>query len=190
MTRLRYFAPSQLQFITASTYRRAPLFLSPRFCGEFVAALQSVRSELDFRLVGWVLMPDHFHLLIWPEAAPSTSKIVQQLKQRTAARILEMLRQNPSHRWCTQMLTRLRLPSTVHDYVEYRLWQRRFYPFGISTEKKRLEKLNYMHANPVKHGLAATPGEWPWSSFRFYHCGDDSVLRMDRLAKGLTHTQT
>lgn len=181
MTRARNFTPGQLQFITASTYRRAALFLSPRFCGEFVGSLQEVRGELDFRLLGWVLMPDHFHLLIWPEPAGATSKIVQQLKQRAAARILEILRQNRSHRWCAQMLALLRLPSTVHDHLDYRLWQRRFYPFGIYTEKKRLEKLNYMHANPVKRGLVASPEQWPWSSFRFYHLGDASLVKMDRL---------
>lgn|SRR5487761_179374 len=171
----------QLQFITASTYRRAPLFLSPRFCREFAAVLQSVRSEFNFRLLGWVLMPDHFHLLIWPEAAPSPSKIVQQLKQRTAVRILETLRQNQDHRWCAQTLARLRLPPTVHDHADQRLWQRRFYPFGLYTEEKRLEKLSYMHANPVKRGLVISPADWPWSSFRFYYLGDDSILRMDRL---------
>jgi len=80
MTQPRYFAPGQLPFITASTYRCAPLFTSPRFCREFVVAVQEVRCELRFRLFGWVLMPDHFHMLIWPEGARATSKIVQQLK--------------------------------------------------------------------------------------------------------------
>jgi hypothetical protein len=58
MTQPRHFAPGQLQFITASTYRRVPLFLSPKFCGEFVKALEAVRAEFDFRLLGWVLMPE------------------------------------------------------------------------------------------------------------------------------------
>jgi len=181
MKQPRYFASGQLQFITASTYRRAPLFLSSRFCRIFVAALEEVRREFGFQLLGWVLMPDHFHLLIRPEPASSTSKIVQQLKQRTAARILVGLRRNRSRRWCGEMLAYLRLPSTVHDHVDYRLWQRRFYPFGIYTETKRLEKLDYMHANPVKRGLAMSPGEWPWSSFRFYELADDSALKMDRM---------
>jgi len=51
------------------------------------------------------------------------------------------------------MLTRLRLPPTVHDGSHYRLWQRRFHPFNAFSEKKRQEKLNYMHSNPVKRGL-------------------------------------
>ena len=179
MTHPRYFAPGQLQFITASTYRRVPLFLSPKFCGELVKALEAVRGELSFRLLGWVLMPERFHLLIWPQPVESTSRIVQQLKQRSAAGILRLLRQNPDHPWCAKMLARLRLPPSVHDQSAYRVWQRRYYPFGIYSEKKRLEKLSYMHANPVKRGLAASPDQWPWSSFRLYCLGDDSLLKMD-----------
>src|SRR5947208_9563960 len=98
MKQPRYFASGQLQFITASTYRRAPLFLSSRFCRIFVAALEEDRREFEFRLLGWVPMPDHFHLLIRPEPASCTTKIVQQLKQPTAARIRVELRRKRRRR--------------------------------------------------------------------------------------------
>jgi putative transposase len=52
---------------------------------------------------------------------------------------------------------------------------------NIFTDKKRLETLRYMDGNPVKRGLVASPDKWRWSSFRFYHLEDASVLRMDRL---------
>ncbi|HET7840623.1 MAG TPA: transposase [Terriglobia bacterium] len=181
MTHPGYFAPGQLQFITASTYRRVPLFCSPRFSREFVKVLETLRREFKFHLLGWVLMPEHFHLLIWPQPAESTSRLVQQLKQRTAAGILRALRTNQDKLWCVRMLARLRLPPTVHDQTSFRVWQRRFYPFGIYSEKKRLEKLDYMHANPVKRGLVSSADQWPWSSFRFYQLGDTSVLKMDRM---------
>jgi putative transposase len=51
------------------------------------------------------------------------------------------------------MLNRLRLPPTVHSDSRCRVWERRFYPYGVYSEKKRLEKLNYIHDNPVKRGL-------------------------------------
>ena len=62
--RKRHYSPGQLQFITASTYQRAPLFLSERFRGGFVETLAQARQEMTFLLIGWVLMPDHFHLLL------------------------------------------------------------------------------------------------------------------------------
>ena len=177
----RSYSPGQLQFITTSTYRRARLFLSERFCRCFVRRLERLRQEMKFLLIGWVLMPDHFHLLLKPEAAETTPLIVKGLKEQTATRILKTLRENPQYPWCQKMLARLRLPPTVHDESHYRVWQRRFYPFNVYSEKKRLEKLNYMHHNPVKRGLVSSPGDWPWSSWRFYFLQDTSILAMDRL---------
>jgi len=51
---------------------------------------------------------------------------------------------------------------------ESHFWQRRFYDFVVWTEQKRVEKLNYMHQNPVKRGLVAKPEDWEWSSVRHY----------------------
>ena len=126
-------------------------------------------------------MPEHFHLLIRPEPAEATSRFMQELKKRTAQRVLSALGDDQQHAWCRRMLTGLRLPPTVHSDCRYRVWQRGFYPFNVSSEKKRLEKLTYMHGNPIKRGLVNSPDQWPWSSFRFYYLNDSSVLRMDRL---------
>ena len=143
--------------------------------------LDELRSRLKFRILGYVLMPEHFHLLIWPSASADPSRLVQSLKERTALFILKNLRENRRFPWCQRMLERLRLPPTVHLHGPYRAWQRRFYDLNVWSEKKRLEKLRYMHGNPVKRGLVKSPDQWPWSSFRFYYLEDSSVLAMDRL---------
>jgi len=87
---------------------------------------------------------------------------VQELKQRSAHAILETLQAQPDLPSCRTALRSFRLPPTAHDQPHYRVWQRRFFPFNVYTEKKRLEKLDSMHQNPVKRGLVATPGDWPW----------------------------
>lgn len=177
----RRYSPGQLQFINSSTYRRVPLFLSDRFRRNFVSTLAGIRKELGFLLIGWVLMPEHFHLLIKPEPADTTSTIMKRLKEDTATRILRTLREQQQYPWCRKMLGRLRLPSTVHDASHYRLWQRRFYPFNVYSRKKQLEKLDYMHNNPVKRGLVKEAGDWAWPSWRVYFRHDASILEMDRL---------
>jgi len=177
----RSFARGQLQFITASTYRRAPLFRSARLAQAFVTQLQELRHEFAFRFYGWVLMPDHFHLLLKCEPDALTSRVIQQLKHRTAARIPKILRAHPRHAWCRRMLERLHLPDTVHDGSHCRVWQRRFYPFGVYSQKKLLEKLTYMHNNPVERGLVKSPGDWPWPSWRAYYLEDASALPIDPL---------
>ena len=176
-----YYGANHLHFITASTYRRARLFDSERFRCEFTATLEELRAELDFKVTGYVLMPDHFHLLLWPSGKAHPSRIVQSLKERTAKFILKNLQSNRKLSWCQGMLERFTLPPTVHLHGPYRVWQRRFYDLNVWSEKKRLEKLNYMHGDPVKRRLVDSPEKWPWSSLRFYYLGDESVLKMDRL---------
>jgi len=177
----RVYGPGELQFITTSTYRRTPLFLSDRFRRCFVQRLEEVRQELHFLLIGWVLMPEHFHVLIKPEPAETTPLIMKELKEESAKRIIRTLRENLRYPWCRKTLAELRLPSTVHDESHYRLWQRRFCPFNVFSEKKFQQKLDYMHNNPLTRGLVSSPGDWPWSSWRFYFLQDASILRMDRM---------
>ena len=176
-----YYGLNHLHYLTASTYRRARVFDSQRIRLHFVKTLAELRVRLGFKLLGYVLMPEHFHLLIWPGERADPSKIVQSLKERTAIFILRNLRDNQHHPWCGKMLARLTLPSTVQHHGPGRVWQRRFYDLNVWSERKRLEKLNYMHGNPVKRGLVTSPDLWAWSSFRFYYLEDSSLLSMDPL---------
>jgi len=93
-------------------------------------------NEAGFLLIGWVLMPEHFHVLLKPEPADSTPKIVKQLKQQTASHILGALREHEQHPWCDRMLRRLRLPTTVHSKARHRVWERRYYPFMYTANTR------------------------------------------------------
>ena len=110
-------------------------------------------------------------MLIWPSAAANPSQIMQKLSERTANFILRNLRQNLAYPWCQKMLKRFELPATVHHHAHYRVWNRRGYDMNIWSDKKQNEKIDYMHNNPVARGLVAHPGDWPWSSWRFYYRG-------------------
>jgi hypothetical protein len=59
------------------------------------------------------------------------------------------------------------------------VWQKRFYDFNVWTERKRIEKLRYMHRNPVKRGLVEQPEQWKWSSFRAYRYGETGMVRVN-----------
>jgi putative transposase len=174
-----FYGLNHLHYLTTSTYRRARLFDADRFKRNFITVLGGLRAELAFRIVGYVLMPEHFHLLLWPSDLAHPSQIMQRLEERTAKFILKNLRQNLQFPWCQKMLARVTLPATVHHHAHFRVWQRRFYDMNIWSEKKRLEKLNYMHGNPVQRRLVSSPEQWPWSSFRFYYLQDASLLAMD-----------
>ena len=59
------------------------------------------------------------------------------------------------------------------------VWQKRFYDFNVRSQKKRIEKLRYMHRNPVKRGLVIQPDQWNWSSFRAYWNGERGLVRVN-----------
>jgi hypothetical protein len=67
----------------------------------------------------------------------------------------------------------------ANDIVHNRIWHRRFYDFNVWTDRKRIEKLRYMHRNPVKRGLVAEPDQWTWSSFRAYLYGEPGPVRVN-----------
>src|SRR5579859_560592 len=176
-----YYGLNHLHFITRSTYRRVRLFDSTRFKRRWVQTLDELRRELNFKIIGYVLMPEHFHILIWTSADPNPSQILQKLEDRTALFILKNLKENVTYPWCRKMLDRVRLPTTVHHHAHFRVWQRRGYDLNVWSPRKRDEKLNYMHNNPVTRKMVDKPGDWPWSSWRFYFLDDASILSMDRM---------
>jgi putative transposase len=60
-----------------------------------------------------------------------------------------------------------------------RFWQRRYYDFNVWSEKKFVEKVRYIHRNPVRRGLVEQPDQWRWSSFRQYAYGEDGVVEIE-----------
>jgi REP element-mobilizing transposase RayT len=114
-------------------------------------------------------VPDTLLLLIRPEPAEATVRFMQELKKRTAQQIIATLTRHQENPPCRTLLARLRLTPSVHSDCYYRVWQRRYVPFNVFTHKKQMEKLDYMHHNPVTARLVASPDQWPWSSFRFYY---------------------
>src|SRR5215813_13402918 len=103
-------------------------------------------------------MPEHYHVLIGEPERGTPSTVMQVVKQRFAGRVLRECRRRkrPSQ------------PSLWEDRELAHVWQARFYDFNVWGQRKRVQKLRYMHANPVKRGLVLEPGQWAWSSFRDY----------------------
>jgi putative transposase len=101
-------------------------------------------------------MPEHVHLLFSEPERGNPSLVMAALKQTFSRRLLGVVRENADPQlWGTPLAAR-------------HIWQRRFYDFVVFTEKKRIEKLRYMHRNPVLRGLVREPQEWMWSSYRHY----------------------
>jgi putative transposase len=159
----RYYGSGYAHFITSSCYHQRPLLGTAVRRNLFVKILEEVRLRYHFVIIGYVVMPEHIHLLISEPDRGTPSTVMQVLKQRFARRVLSELRRKdrPGQ-------SRLWQESLDAGHV----WQHRFYDFVVHTEKKRVEKLRYMHRNPVKRGLVLEPDQWAWSSFRWYAHGE------------------
>jgi len=183
----RYYGRGDLHFLTFSCYRRLPLLRTVRARNLFVQALGKIRERYRFLLVGYVVMPDHVHLLISEAPKVTPSVVLKALKQRVS----RDLRKNKRRVSDAQ----LRLPFMGADVDLPRFWQPRFYDFNVYSRRKKREKLEYMHANPVNRGLVRNSGAWKWSSFLFYEKGERGLLTIDpvdqralkRLRKAKTH---
>jgi putative transposase len=161
---------SHLHFITCSCYRRLPSFVSVRANNFFVKILGQVRDRYGFSLVGYVVMPEHIHLLISEPAMGTPPTAIQVLKQRVSRRLWRK-RRSPTNQ--------LKLRFEGEEDSLPRFWQRRFYDFNVWSLKKKVEKLHYMHMNPMKRGLVNHSKEWPWCSISFYSNSEQGLVRID-----------
>jgi putative transposase len=148
---------------TTSCYQRLPLLGSPRNRDLFLGVLEQVRRRYRFVVTGYVVMPEHVHLLIGEPERGNPSTVMQAIKQGFARRLLARLRQAERPQ---------RLGLWDGPVERGRIWQPRFYDFVVFSEQKRVEKLRYMHRNPVKRGLVLEPEQWVWSSYRHYAYGE------------------
>ena len=149
----RFQETCQIHFLTFSCYHRRPRFTNAGACGMFVSALERVRENYSLCVYGYVVMPEHVHILVNEPEKGTLAQAMQSLKQGVARRLA------------------LRAAESF--------WQARYYDFNVWSEKKFVEKLRYIHRNPVKRGLVARPEEWRWSSFRHYAVGEAGVVEIE-----------
>jgi putative transposase len=140
----RYHLSNQAVFITAVCHKCRPVLANEQEKTLLLAVMREIKAEIPFRLLAYVILNDHFHCLIRPEADSDFSRIVQSVKLRF------------THRW--------KRKQAVETSVT--LWQRRFWDHVILDSTDLQQHLDYIHYNPVKHGYVTDPADYPWSSFK------------------------
>jgi putative transposase len=155
-----------LHFITFSCYQLRALLGGAAARNAAVQILAEVRAQYGFALIGYVIMPEHVHLLISEAGVVKPATVVQVFKQRVSRRL----------RGCEAEEQNGRAFPEVGDGLR-RFWQRRYFDLNIYSAAKVPEKLHYMHANPVKAKLVQHPGDWRWSSWCYYYRGE-GLLQM------------
>jgi putative transposase len=149
----RFQQTKQFHFITFSCYKRQPLLHTDEAKNTVEQTLEQTRRQQGLGIAAYVLMPEHVHLL------------TNEPAKETLATFLQILKQLISHQ--------LKSPD------QKQFWQRRYYDFNISSVEKYIEKVQYIHRNPVKRGLVIKPEDYRWSSFNHYATGEPSPVEIE-----------
>ena len=157
----RFYGSGDLHFITCSCYRRQAFLSSAQRRDLFLAVLEQVRQRYSFVVLGYVVMPEHIHLLLSEPEKGNPSVVMQALKLSFARRTIP------------------RRGETRPEAKPVHVWQPRFYDYNVRSQHKRVEKLRYIHRNPVRRGLVESPERWQWSSFRDYAYGESGPVRVN-----------
>ena len=140
----RFQQSEALHFITFSCFHRLPLLEAPESKNTVEAVLEATRARHQARIYAYVLMPEHIHLLINEPPSILVAQFLKAFKQITSRKLRG---------------------------AREKFWQERYYDSNVHGEDERSEVIRYIHRNPVKRGLVASPGDYPWSSFNHYATG-------------------
>jgi putative transposase len=145
----RFQNTGQSHFLTFSCYHRRPMFTTASSRLLFESAPERTRRKFGLRVYAYVVMPEHIHLLVSEPERGTLADALKSLKQGIARRLIR-----DDECGCGQ-----------------HFWQKRYYDFNIRNHPQFVEKIRYIHRNPVKRGLCERPEDWEWSSFRHYATG-------------------
>ena len=149
----RFYGNGDLHVITCSCYHRRPLLGSAWRRDLFLQVLEETRQRYACVVVAYVVMPEHFHLLISEPEVGDPSVVIQAVNIGFARRVINR-------------------EGEPNSATPAHIWQRRFYDFNVWGKEKRVEKIRYIHRNPVRRKLVEKPEDWKWSSFRAYAFGE------------------
>ena len=174
--KVRHFdEPGYAHFLTFSCYHRLPLLSKDRSRGWLIESIQSARQKHRFDIWGWVIMPEHVHLLLWPKhSAYKTPAILADIKRPVGQQAIGWLEENRP-----DFLVRLTVRNRNRTY-------RRFWQAGPGQDRNVHDPdaahqiLEYIHNNPVQRVLVELSERWPWSSARDWAGQENILLRVDK----------
>jgi putative transposase len=147
----------QTHFLTFSCYRRQAKLNTASVCNLFLETLEKTRRQFSLCIYGYVVMPEHVHLLVGEPASGTLADAVHFLK-----------------------LASTKQGQYASEHIDSgHFWQKRYYDRNIRSGSDFTEKLRYIHRNPVKRELCEKPEDWPWSSFRHYALGEAGIVEIE-----------
>jgi REP element-mobilizing transposase RayT len=163
-------------FVTSTVAGFVDVFRHHQACEIFVDTLRFYQNRGDFTLLAWALMPNHFHLVLKRSHRLTISQIMGNIKRLTSRRIGQ-LRTHPE---MGATFDRLTGAAGLEPGKGTALWKPRFDCLVIVSTDTLRERVEYIHTNPVRMSLEASPEQWPYSSAAQYAAkSKDNKLPVD-----------
>jgi len=180
-------------FVTSKVIYGIEIFRYQMPCQIMMDNLRFYEQRFKFDLFGYVIMPNHIHLIIWPRAKHTISDILRNLKEYSAKQIIAEIKNNretlaPRPELgknntraglgsCSsqeglnrnQILVKFQKAARNIKKQKYKLWQSRNWIENIYSQRFLQQKLDYIHNNPVRAELVKNPADYPYSSFNNYY---------------------
>jgi putative transposase len=153
------------QFYTATILEWKPLLKQDKYKDVVIESLRFLVNEKRIKLYAFVIMSNHIHLIWQPQGEFTPDDIQHSLMSFTAHKVKSDLQQNHP-----QVLSHFKVEAKDRDY---QFWERNSLGIDLFTEDVFIQKLDYIHMNPVKAGLCNLPEAYYYSSAKFYECGVD-----------------
>jgi REP element-mobilizing transposase RayT len=163
---------NQAYFVTCSIVNWLPLFSNPEFAQTILDSLDFLNKAGRLILHAFVIMENHLHLIV---SSPDLQKELGDFKSFTARKILDSLKERKSN----SILEQLRFNKKTHKRGQtFQLWQEGSHPQLIVGWEMLRQKMDYLHANPVRRGYVEDPAHWRYSSYRNY-LGEKGILEVE-----------
>ena len=177
MLRNRKYFQGNAYYITTTVNRFVKIFKEKKYIEIILENICFYRSKRDFKLIAYVVMPDHVHLLIYPnqDRVQEVSNIMEDFKKFTSRQLREAMEKHGRTRW----LESFKLEKPKKKNWQYQIWQERFDDLAIYSLKMAKVKIKCIHNNPVKKGLVEEAEDYLYSSARNYVLEDHSIIRVD-----------
>jgi REP element-mobilizing transposase RayT len=172
-SRYRINETRNAHFVTATIVQWLPVFTTAARCDILIQSFGYCRTHKGLKIYAWVILDNHFHAIL---AAPDLSRVLADLKRHTAQQILELLNTER----CEWLINQFQYFRAAHKVASiHQIWQEGSHPQSMLSDAIMLQKLEYLHNNPVKRGLVAIPDHWRYSSAHEWCPGVTPLLKCD-----------
>jgi putative transposase len=153
----RHFETGYSYFVTTVTHERHPIFAEDKICRVLLITVEYFKLILDYKVYAYCIMPDHLHLIIHPIGKYDLSYIMQMIKGSFARKFNKM------------------------NNFNGQVWQKRFYDEGIRDTSMLMQKIEYIHNNPIRKNFVILAKDYPYSSYHHYFGNNENMIGIDEI---------